>query len=393
MSKVIAMYLPNWAGYQRRLQDFDPIINTVYMFHATPADNGNLNFQPLGGTFLQDARAFIASGRRIVLTVGGANAGFSLDNRQQSNNFVASFRRINDSMGNIFSGLDWNNFEAHVQPSTEEMIYVSRTLRDVYGTNFRISSPPAPWRAADRSLGAAMARAGVLDNGGYFGPQYYDGPGLTDPDYIVNSVAQWVEAMGDARKVCVGFGVANAGNYSSGESARGAMQRILARWPNIGGCYNWEANYDNSHGTPFCRQVATVLGTQSLSTTPVVALASDANWTFLQGRDSWDGVSSDQRLTGMTVEQMKAQCMTSGAQGFNTNGYVKQTLVQPYLTEPTFTRADQGLFVRKVVAPVVAPSTSLITDITLSGNDLTNMTGSAMVLGKKYNFAVNIKLL
>jgi len=409
--KVIAMYLPNWAGYQRRLQDFDPIINTIYLFHATPAGNGNLNFQMFGGTFLQDARTFVASGRRLILTVGGANAGFGLHNRQESNNFIASFRRINESLGNVLSGLDWNNFEAGQLPTTEEMIFVSRTLREIYGANFRISTPPAPWRAADLDLGVAMKNAGVLANGGYFGPQYYDGPGLDTEGAVMSNTERWVNAMGQ-ESVVVGFGVANAGNYWSGAEAAQCLRNVLARWPNIRGIYNWEANYDNANGNPFCRQVATVLGAQSLSQAPVQpdqapvaptqAPRADPNFVFHQGRDSWDGVSQDTQLTGLSVEEMKVRCLADpNCVGFNTNGYVKLALVEPLLNEQSFSGADQGLYVKvsrpSAPAPPVqappapTPVAPVHTPASTTSQGPRSMTGTAVINGMNVNFSATFQ--
>jgi len=83
-------------------------------------------------------------------------------------------------------------------------------------------------------------------------------------------------------------------------------------------------------------------------------------WVFYQGRDSWDGVSQDPQVVG-SVDELKAHAISVGAVGFNTNGYVKNTLVQPFLYEPTFSGADQGLWVLQngaLLPPVQPPTTT-----------------------------------
>ena len=48
--------------------------------------------------------------------------------------------------------------------------------------DFLVTTPPAPWSSVDRTFCADMLAAGALD---YAAPQYYDGPGLATPAYVI----------------------------------------------------------------------------------------------------------------------------------------------------------------------------------------------------------------
>jgi chitinase len=228
----------------------------IILFVAVPTGNGNISFDMLGGTFIQDCKTFRAQGRKLTLSVGGSTGPFGLNSRQESDNFITSFSKIYDKLGGL-DGLDWNNFEGSQTPTTSEMIYVSQQLKSKYGQSFTISCPPAPWRQIDKDFAVAMKNAGVLD---FAAPQFYDGSGLNTQSGVMNHLASWVPLLGQ-EKVVVGFGVSNAANYWSAQSAADCLRSVLQKYPNIGGIFDWEVNYDNANGNPFSSQVAPILGT------------------------------------------------------------------------------------------------------------------------------------
>ena len=86
-------------------------------------------------------------------------------------------------------------------PDTSEMIWISLQLKARF-PGFIISAPPAPWNSVDKAFCQAMVQAGAMD---YAAPQYYDGPGLAVPSYVVGNVQEWVNLLG-ASHVVVGFG-------------------------------------------------------------------------------------------------------------------------------------------------------------------------------------------
>jgi chitinase len=373
MSKFIGGYYVYWSGYRYRLHELPKEYNQLYLFHATPTGNGNITNNTPGGTYYDDCRLALQQGRRLIISCGGANAGFTLDNRQQSDNFLRSFNGIISTIAgntgiNKF-GIDWNNFEANVQPSTAEMIYVSQQLKATYGNDFVVTSPVAPWRQADKDWAVAMNRAGVLD---YVSPQFYDGPGLNQTSAVLSQLSSWVGLIG-ANRMGVGLGINSSGYYWTAAEAGNCMRQVLAQWPEIRGVFTWEIIGDMNQGSPFTRTMAPIMGSVPVSTTPVAPVPTtpaqttvsvDPDWTFYQGKDSWNGFSSDQQLAGKSVAELKAWCIANGASGFNTNGYIKTTLVKPFLSESTFSGSNQGLYVRNVLpvvpsvptAPVVTPT-------------------------------------
>lgn len=252
--KVIGGYYPNWVSNPIRPQDLDPAYNLVYIFHAVPGRSpGTAIFREPYAGFDSDVQVARQQGRKMVLSFGGANAGESFDSRSVSDRFLQSITSIIDNIGGV-DGLDWNNFEGGVIPSTTEMIYISQRLKQIY-PGFLITAPPAPWRAADRDFAQAMNRAGVLD---YIAPQWYDGPGLTNVGTILNQLDIWTHLVGQ-EKVVVGLGVRDGANYMSSSEARSAMQQILGRYPNIRGAFQWEVDYDMKNGRGFARSVAPLL--------------------------------------------------------------------------------------------------------------------------------------
>ena len=134
------------------------------------------------------------------------------------------------------------------------MIWISLELKQLY-PGFIISAPPAPWNAVDKEFARAMVAAGALD---YAAPQYYDGPGVHQPAYVVDNVRQWVNLLG-ANRVVVGFGVDNATNYMTRDQAITTWNQVKANHPDIRGGFNWQINTDENQSWPFANGVAPLI--------------------------------------------------------------------------------------------------------------------------------------
>ncbi|MBC7989550.1 MAG: hypothetical protein H7Y19_08215 [Luteimonas sp.] len=260
--KVVAGYWPNWPESPIRIRNIPPAYNTIYLFHAmpvggSPGTTGALYWNAPGDgrgaatnlvADIQYART--TQGRKIILSVGGAGNGMSFPYRGKSQAFVDSIAALHSRLGG-FDGLDWNTYEAEQQPDTAEIIWISLELKRRF-PGFIISTPPAPWSQRDMIFCQAMVQAGALD---YAAPQYYDGPGLNDPAYVVSNVAQWVGLLG-ASKVVVGFGLWNATNYMSVAQAESAWNQVRARFPGLRGAYDWTIHTDEAAGWPFANRIA-----------------------------------------------------------------------------------------------------------------------------------------
>ena len=264
--RIVGGYYPNWTPAPPRIRDLNANYNLVYLFAATPVGGppgttGAVTFT-LPGDGLGAATNLVADlqyarrtqGRKIILSVGGAGQGMSFPNRAKSQHFVDSIVAIYAQLGG-FDGLDWNTFEGNQAPDTSEMIWISLQLKARYPA-FIISAPPAPWNAVDKAFCQAMVQAGAMD---YAAPQYYDGPGLAVPSYVVGNVQEWVNLLGAAH-VVVGFGI-NPGvaNYMTPADAIGIWKQVVAANPAIHGGFDWETNTDQAQGFPFANGVGNLI--------------------------------------------------------------------------------------------------------------------------------------
>jgi hypothetical protein len=264
--KIVGGYWPFWPESPIRIRDVNPGYNLIYLFSArpvggSPGTTGAVYWSTPGNgrgaatnlnADIQYARS--VQGRKIILSVGGAGYGMSFPNRTHSTNFVNSIVDIYNQLGG-FDGLDWNTFEADQQPDLEEMAWISLELKRRY-PGFLITAPPAPWNARDKEFCREMVRRGAMD---YAAPQYYDGPNLANPDYVVTSINEWVGLVG-AEHLVVGFGV-NPGvtNYMTIEQAVSTWNRVEAAHPTIRGGFVWQIHTDEVQGWPFPLQVGPLI--------------------------------------------------------------------------------------------------------------------------------------
>jgi chitinase len=264
-SKVLAVY---WTGWNQggAMTNVDTDYNVIYPFAATRAvGTANLRWDYGQISGLQACRA---RGQKVCLSTGGAGQGISFNSRTISQQFVTSFIQLAESLGGV-DGCDYNTFEAEAAPNLPEYQWISAQLRQRFGSDFFIQSPPAPWSARDKDFCRAMLSSGSMD---FVGPQYYDGPGLADRAYIVRSVNEWVRdvAGGDASKIIVGFGIANSANYMTTNAAVDTYREVKANHPNIRGAFLWERSADANAGWPFANAMGPLVGSAGGGVTPPV---------------------------------------------------------------------------------------------------------------------------
>jgi len=265
-SQVLACYFTTWDT-RYPITDVPMDFNVIYLFHARP--QGPVLIDPVGGyetynntgdgTFfmpnmgesqisadkIQQVRA---RGQKVLLTVGGASAGFNFDTRSKSENFVKSFMGMYTALGGV-DGVDFNNFEAGIGATPSEMVWICQQLVAQYGPNFAVTCPPSPdgnYAPADRTLTAALSSAGLLT---YAAPQYYDYDGVKPANVIKKYTDQWVDHLGDASKVMVGF----SANYDYNSSP--TLDECVREWnavkkahPDIRGMFCWNAQTNLSGG-------------------------------------------------------------------------------------------------------------------------------------------------
>lgn len=264
-AKVVGGYYPDWKPAPLRIRDMNPNYNLIYLFAArpvggSPGTTGAVAWSPPGDgrgaathlkADIQHARS--VQGRKIILSVGGAGNGMSFKTRTRSRAFVDSIVAIHTQLGGI-DGMDWNTFEADQAPDTSEMIWISLELKRLF-PGFIVTAPPAPWKAVDKTFCKQMVDAGAID---YCAPQYYDGPDLANPDYVVESVKEWVALLG-AERVVVGFGINRATHYMTPAQAVATWNRVEANHPGIRGGFDWETSTDEEQGWPFANGVGPLI--------------------------------------------------------------------------------------------------------------------------------------
>ena len=257
-SKVAAVYWTRWnSGI--RLTQVPPSYNVLYLFAAgRSGDVGGIGWGM--NDIAADIKTVRARGQHVVLSTGGAGQGINFSSRVVSQRFVDSVVRINSELGGtlaspMIDGVDFNTFEAEATPNTAEYLWMFVELKRLFGQDFGITAPPAPWKAQDKAM---IREALSQDLMTYAGPQMYDGPGLADPEYIIKATRDWVQnvAGGDASKIVVGFGMEDMANYSSIEQIIIAWRVIEKEFPTIRGAFLWQHKTDFDRGWVFANQLA-----------------------------------------------------------------------------------------------------------------------------------------
>ena len=138
-AKVLSCCYATWDTGRFRLTDIPMDFNVINVFHAKPngtpvggswnnVGNGSFMFEHYGSVPVADIQACRARGQKVLLTVGGADAGFNFATAPRASNFVDSFREMSDRLGGV-DGCDFNNFEAGIGTSATEMIWIGEQLK------------------------------------------------------------------------------------------------------------------------------------------------------------------------------------------------------------------------------------------------------------------------
>ncbi|HEY1228160.1 MAG TPA: hypothetical protein VGF26_12665 [Ramlibacter sp.] len=251
-SKVLGCYYTAWDTGTYKIGDVPTDFNVIYLFHCKPAGSAvNGSWNNVGdGTFTfeyfndiprDQVQAVRARGQKVILTVGGAGAGYAWDNRTKSTNFVNSFKAIADQLGGV-DGIDFNNYEAGIVTSdnydavSAEMVWIAQQLKAAYGANFAVTSPPQPNDTLQQSLMKALKDAGVLT---YAAPQFYDWSGFNAEGYISNSINTWSALLGEGN-LAVGMS-ANYGNGPSLDDCAREWSTIKGAHAGVRGMFCWSA--------------------------------------------------------------------------------------------------------------------------------------------------------
>jgi chitinase len=158
---VLTGYWHNWhteAAPYLSLRDIPPAFDVVNIAFATadPRQPGSLVFEPWGYTSPRQFKADIAtlqrSGRKVLISVGGANGSLGLENLPARKNFVAALDSILSKYE--FDGVDIilegtihlvpgdKDLSNPISPSVIHLVEALRLLKKCFGNNFMLSLAP-----------------------------------------------------------------------------------------------------------------------------------------------------------------------------------------------------------------------------------------------------------
>jgi chitinase len=314
----------NGSGYIR-LRNVSPAFDVINVSFAEPTGAaGNIGFVPYGATqaeFISDINYLKSQGKKVIISIGGANGQVQLVDPAARQNFVTSMTNIIQTYG--FNGLDID-FEGHslylnpgdvdinnpTTPVITNLITAIRQLKQTFGSSFMLTMAPETFFVQVGythygGLGVSDNRAGAYlpvihnlrDLLGWLQVQHYNsGPiRALDGQYYNMGNADFHVAM--AEMVLQGFPVAgnqnnffpglrpdqvliglpaniNAGNgYTSELEVQRALNYLIrgqafggsyvlrnpAGYPGLRGLMTWSVNWDAFNNFAFSTSHRTYL--------------------------------------------------------------------------------------------------------------------------------------
>lgn len=157
---ILVGYWHNWqteAANFIRLKNVSPKFDVINVAFATASPiHGQIVFTPCAATTHAEFKADIAylqrRGKKVLLSVGGANGSTAIDNAQAQRRFVDSLKALVYQYG--FDGVDINleghvtlesgdaDFKTPTSPSIKYLVAALRQLRSHFDANFILSMAP-----------------------------------------------------------------------------------------------------------------------------------------------------------------------------------------------------------------------------------------------------------
>ncbi|WP_442951182.1 glycosyl hydrolase family 18 protein [Paenibacillus sp. 481] len=243
--KLIVGYWHNFENGSGviRLRDVSPKFDVINVSFAEPTNGpkgGTIGFKPFNATdaeFIADIKYLQSQGKKVIISIGGANGQVQLESTQARDLFVSSMKQIISTYG--FNGLDID-FEGHslylnggdtdfrspTTPVITNLISAVRELHNTFGEPFMVTMAPETFfvqvgysfyggsGGADNRAGSYLpviyALRDILD---WLQVQHYNSGPITalDDTYYPMGNADFHVAMVDM--VLTGFPVAKNRNH------------------------------------------------------------------------------------------------------------------------------------------------------------------------------------
>lgn len=351
-SRVVVGYFHNWNAGQApyiRLRDVNSKYNVINIAFATPVSHTDMTmtFSPTQQTkseFISDIQFLQSQGRRVQISIGGADAPVELKTTADRDKFVASMKQIITEYG--FDGYDIDlegtsvildngdvNFKSPTTPKINHLISASRELVNYFrgqGRNFWLTAAPETQYVQGGYGNYGTAFGGYLpvlyalrDLLTFVHVQYYNtGSQIALDDKIYSqSTADFIVSMTDMllrgfpvarntanvfpalREDQVAFGLpatdtgsAPAGGYVAPAELNKALNYLVKgisygsqyvtpkAYPGLRGIMTWSANWDKTTGDAWVNNAYAFFSGLGGNISPNVNITSPANGaTFTTG--------------------------------------------------------------------------------------------------------------
>ncbi|MCR5889842.1 Ig-like domain-containing protein [Hymenobacter sp. J193] len=346
-SRVIVGYFHNWNNASApyiRLRDVDSRYNVINISFAVPVAYGDMTmtFAPVmqsKAEFIADMRTLQSQGRRVQISIGGADAPVELHTTADKDKFVTSMKAIITEYG--FDGFDIDlegtsvilnsgdtNFKSSTTPKINNLVTASRELTAFFrgqGKDFWLTSAPEVQyvQGGYGNYGTAFGGYlpvlyGLRDILTFVHVQYYNTGsqnalddkiyGQGTADFIVSMTDMLLKGFPVARNSAnffpalrqdqvafglpaTGNGAAPAGGYVTPADVTKALNYLVkgisyggqyvlnTTYPNLRGIMTWSVNWDKTQNYPFATNAYNFFSTlgNTTNTPPTVSLTSPAS--------------------------------------------------------------------------------------------------------------------
>ena len=250
--RVAGIYWTNW-GKNTRLDRLPAGYNVIYAAFAygDGSGTGRAVFKPDDGSgvsrdaFLTQVHAAQGAGKRVLLSVGGANpVGLELLSAADVEQFTLSIQSIVDTYG--FDGIDWDLEQQNIF-TADNLLAATQRLKTRYGSDFIVTAAPAPSSIAYKVF--AQKAGGLLD---YIAPQYYGYADTNRVAGIQSRTAELVTTYGvPARKIGIGCKVGSDAYSAPAAFWRDAIKSLRRSYPDVAGGMVWDATAERLAGDTF----------------------------------------------------------------------------------------------------------------------------------------------
>ncbi|WP_224360623.1 chitinase [Hyalangium versicolor] len=225
----------NGAGFMK-LRDVSTDWDVINVSFAEPVagSTAQIGFVPDTNTSAQEIKSDIqilkGRGKKVLISIGGANGHVQLRNDTERQQFVSSMKQIINDYG--FDGMDIDfegssislnsgdsDFKNPTTPLVKNLISATREIRNAYGANFILSMAPevfyvqVGYQAYGPSAGAYLPVIyGVRDILTYIHPQHYNTGSVLGLDNVAYNAGTADFQVAMAEMLLQGFPVAGNPN-------------------------------------------------------------------------------------------------------------------------------------------------------------------------------------